>query len=362
MWPDRRVLDLFGIELPIIQAPMAGANGAELVIAVCEAGGLGSLPCAMLAPDQARAEFGIIRQRTSRPVNVNFFCHVPPQPDARREAAWKARLLPYYAELGVDSETTPAAPVRTPFNDALCQVVEQMRPEVVSFHFGLPEPSLLERVKATGAKVMSSATTAAEAQWLEDHGCDAIIAQGLEAGGHRGMFLSDEIATQPGTLALVPQVVDRVKVPVIAAGGVGDARAIAAAFALGAAAVQIGTAYLFCPESKISAPHRARLRSARDDETTLTNVFTGRPSRCLPNRLARELGPLSEAAPAFPLAANAIAPLRAKAEAMGSGDFSPLWAGQAAGLGRERPAADLTRELAAGALQRLGSLSRRPER
>jgi nitronate monooxygenase len=217
-------------------------------------------------------------------------------------------------------------------------------------------------VKATGAKVMSSATTVAEAQWLEDHGCDAIIAQGLEAGGPRGMFLSGEIATQPGTLALVPQVVDRVKVPVIAAGGIGDARAIAAAFALGAAAVQIGTAYLFCPESKISASHRARLGTARDDETMLTNVFTGRPSRCLPNRLARELGPISEAAPAFPLAANAMAPLRAKAEAMGSGDFSPLWAGQAAALGRERPAADLTRELAAGALQRLGSLSRRPER
>ncbi len=274
----------------------------------------------------------------------------------------KGSTLPYYAELGIDPEAVPAAPVRAPFSDALCQVVEQVRPEVVSFHFGLPEPSLLERVKATGAKVMSSATTAAEAQWLEDHGCDAIIAQGLEAGGHRGMFLSGEIATQPGTLALVPQVVDRVKVPVIAAGGIGDARAIAAAFALGAAAVQIGTAYLFCPESKISAPHRARLRSARDDETMLTNVFTGRPSRCLPNRLARELGPISEAAPAFPLAANAIAPLRAKAEATGSGDFSPLWAGQAAGLGRERPAADLTRELAAGALQRLGSLSPRPER
>jgi nitronate monooxygenase len=362
MWPDQRILDLFGIELPIIQAPMAGAMGAELVIAVCEAGGLGSLPCAMLAPDQARAELGIIRQRTSRPVNVNFFCHDPPRPDVQREAEWRARLAPYYTELGVDPETTPTTPVLTSFNDPLCQLVEEVRPEVVSFHFGLPEPSLLERVKATGAKVISSATTAAEAEWLEDHGCDAIIAQGLEAGGHRGMFLSGEIATQPGTLALVPQVVDRVKVPVIAAGGIGDPRAIAAAFALGAAAVQIGTAYLFCPESKISASHRARLRSARDDETMLTNVFTGRPARCLPNRLPSELGPIAVAVPDFPLAAKAIAPLRATAEARGSGDFSPLLAGQAAALGRERPAADLTRELAAGALQRLGSLSRRPER
>jgi nitronate monooxygenase len=360
MWPDHRILDLFGIELPIIQAPMAGAMGAELVIAVSEAGGLGSLPCAMLTPAQARAELGIIRQRTCRPINANFFCHAPPQPDAQRELAWKARLFPYYAEFGIDPDTAPAAAVRTPFNDALCQVVEEVRPEVVSFHFGLPEHSLLERVRATGAKVMSSATTAAEAEWLEDHGCDAIIAQGSEAGGHRGMFLSSDIATQPGTLALVPQAVDRVKVPVIAAGGIGDARAIAAAFVLGASAVQIGTAFLFCPEAKISAMHRARLKSARDDETTLTNVFTGRPSRCLPNRLARELGPITDAAPGFPLAASAIAPLRAKAESMGSGEFSPLWAGQAAALGRERPAADLTRELAAAALERLAALSRRP--
>ena len=361
MWPDRRILDLFGIEVPIIQAPMAGAMGAELVIAVCEAGGLGSLPCAMLSPEQARRELGIIRQRTSRPINVNFFCHVPPQPEARREAQWRARLAPYHAEFGLDPEAPPPAPVRAPFNDTLCRVVEEVRPEVVSFHFGLPEPSLVARVKATGAKIMSSATTAAEAHWLEERGCDAIIAQGCEAGGHRGMFLTADIASQPGTLALVPQVVDRVKVPVIAAGGIGDARAIAAAFALGAAAVQIGTAYLLCPEANISAAHRARLRSARDDETVLTNVLTGRPARGLTNRLMSELGPLTDAAPAFPLAANAIVPLRAKAEAMGSGDFSPLWAGQAAALGRERPAAEVTRELAAGALQRLSALSRRPE-
>jgi nitronate monooxygenase len=357
MWPDRRIFDLFALSLPIVQAPMAGANGSELVIAVSEAGGLGSLPCAMLSPDQARSELAIIRQRTARPINVNFFCHAPSAPDPEREAAWKARLAPYYGELGLDLSASPPAAVRMPFDDALCSLVEEFRPEVVSFHFGLPERGLLERVKATGAKVISSATTVEEAQWLEDHGCDAIVAQGYEAGGHRGMFLAADIASQPGTLALVPQVVDAVKVPVIAAGGIADARGIAAAFALGAAAVQIGTAYLFCPESTISGPHRARLKSARDDGTALTNVLTGRPARGFLNRLMRELGPMSDAAPGFPLAAGPIAPLRAKAEPTGSGDFSPLWAGQAAALGRAMPAGELTRQLADGALRRLEALA-----
>jgi nitronate monooxygenase len=231
-------------------------------------------------------------------------------------------------------------------------VVEQAKPEVVSFHFGLPERSLLDRVKAAGAKVISSATTVAEARWLEDHGCDAIIAMGLEAGGHRGNFLSHDPARQVGTFALVPLVVDAVTVPVIAAGGIADARGIVAALALGAAAVQIGTAFLFCPESKISKPHRAALKVASDDGTALTNLMTGRPARGLHNRMMRELGAISEA-PAFPLAAGAVAPLRVKAEAAGSGDFSPLWSGQSAALGVEMPARELVRKLAYEAQQRL---------
>jgi nitronate monooxygenase len=235
----------------------------------------------------------------------------------------------------------------------MCDLVEEFAPEVVSFHFGLPEQSLLERVRATGAKIISSGTTVEEARWLEGQGCDAIIAQGYEAGGHRGMFLSQDITTQAGTMALVPQVVDAVKVPVIAAGGIADARGIAAAFALGASAVQIGTAYLFCPEAKVSQLHREALRRARDNDTILTNVFTGRPARGIVNRIAREAGPMSDLAPEFPLAACAIAPLRATAEQAGSGDFSPLWSGQAAALAREVPAGELTRELAAETLARL---------
>ncbi|WP_378943233.1 NAD(P)H-dependent flavin oxidoreductase [Mesorhizobium sp. ANAO-SY3R2] len=357
MWPDRRILDLLGLELPILQAPMAGPVYSEMVIAVSEAGALGGLPCAMMTPDKARAELGIIRQRTARPINVNFFCHKQPEEDAAREAAWKRRLAPYYVELGLD----PGAPVprsaRAPFDDEFCAIVEEFRPEVVSFHFGLPDEVLLDRVKAAGAKVLSSATTADEAVWLEARGCDAIIAQGSEAGGHRGIFLTNDIANQPGTFALVPQVVDAVKVPVIAAGGIADARGIIAAFALGASAVQIGTAYLFCPEAKVSAVHKAALRGAKDDHTALTNVFTGRPARGIVNRIMRETGPISDLAPEFPLAGGALAPLRAKAEAQGSGDFTSLWSGQAASLGREMPAGNLTRMLGEEAQALLAKLA-----
>jgi nitronate monooxygenase len=358
MWPDRRILDLLRIDVPILLAPMAGAALADLAIGVAQAGGLGALPTALIGTDALRDELGKFRRAVpGKPINLNFFCHAPAVWDPARDAAWRARLAPYYRELGLD----PGMPVkpsnRAPFDDALCRIVEAERPEVVSFHFGLPAPELFVRVRATGAVVLSSATTVEEARWLAARGCDAIIAQGAEAGGHRGVFLGGDPATaaasQPGTMALVPQVVDAVGVPVIAAGGIADARGIAAAFALGAAAVQIGTAYLFCPEAIVSAPHRAALRAARDDGTALTNVFTGRPARGLVNRAIRELGPISRDVPAFPLAGGPLAPLRAKAEAQGSGDFGPLWSGQAAALGRELPAAELTRALASETLARI---------
>jgi nitronate monooxygenase len=350
MWPDRRILDLFGIELPIVQAPMAGATLADMAVAVAEAGGLGSLPCALLDVEGLRTQFGIIRQRTDRPVNVNFFCHRAPTPDPEREAAWKRRLEPYYRELGLDPTAPTPSGHRAPFDADFCAVVEELRPEVVSFHFGLPEPALLDRVRATDARIVSSATTVDEAVWLERAGCDAIIAQGLEAGGHRGMFLADLVEAQIGTLALVPQVVDAVAVPVIAAGGIADGRGIAAAFALGASAVQIGTAYLFCPEAIIASLHRKALQDPARRETALTNVFTGRPSRCILNRMVREVGPMTDDAPAFPLAGGALAPLRSAAEPAGSDDFMSLWSGQSAALGRVLPAGELTQRLAADAL------------
>ncbi|MDI2590316.1 nitronate monooxygenase [Pseudomonas sp. 681] len=348
-WPDTRILDLLGIELPIIQGPMAGATTSAMVIAACNAGGLGSMPAAMLSSDQLREELKTVRQHSSRPFNVNFFCHQPPAPDEQRARDWKNLLEPYYRELGADFDAPTPVSNRAPFDSAACEVLEEFRPAVVSFHFGLPEKSLLDRVKATGAKILSSATTVEEAIWLERHGCDAIIAMGYEAGGHRGMFLSDDLSSQVGTFALVPQVVDAVSVPVIAAGGIGDARGIAAAFMLGASAVQLGTAYLFTPEAKVSASHHKALRTARDSETAVTNLFTGRPARGIVNRVMREIGPINNKAPAFPLAGGALMPLRAKDEA----DFSNLWAGQALTLGIELSAAELTQRLAAEALAKL---------
>jgi nitronate monooxygenase len=338
---------LLGVELPIIQAPMAGVQGSALAIAVSNAGGLGSLPCAMLSPDALRGELAAIRSQTARPYNVNFFCHTPPRPDARREAAWRAVLAPYYEEFGLDAGAVPEGGGRAPFGPEAADVLGEFRPPVVSFHFGLPSAELLARVRSWGAKVLSSATTVGEARWLESRGVDAIIAQGVEAGGHRGMFLSDDVTTQVGTLALVPQIVSAVKTPVIAAGGISDARGVAAALALGAAGVQVGTAYLLCPEAVTSAVHRAALKSEAARHTVLTNVFTGRPARGIVNRLVREVGPISAAAPAFPSAAAAVAPLRAKAENLKSGEFSPLWAGQNADGCKEVPAAQLTRQLAA---------------
>ncbi|MFO0592045.1 MAG: nitronate monooxygenase [Polyangiaceae bacterium] len=344
------LLDLLGIELPILQAPMAGVQGSALAVAVSNAGGLGALPCAMLGMDALRNELSAVIAQTSQPFNVNFFCHPQPAPDAAKEASWRERLSPYYAELGIDTSALPSGPGRLPFSEEAASVLEEFRPKVVSFHFGLPSEALLDRVRGWGAKVLSSATTVAEARWLAARGVDAIIAQGTEAGGHRGSFLSEDLDRQTGTFALVPQIVDAVKVPVIAAGGIADARGVAAAMALGAAGAQIGTAYLLCPEATTSAVHRAALKSEAARVTALTNLFTGRPARGIVNRVLRELGPMNAQVPAFPLATSAIAPLRAKAESLGSGDFSPLWAGQNVSGCKEVPAATLTRELAAGVL------------
>lgn len=357
MWPNERLLDLLQIEVPIIQAPMAGANGSALAIAVSEAGGLGSLPCAMLNEDKMRAEAGNIRQQTAKPFSMNFFCHTVTTPTAAQQAAWKDRLAPFYAEYGLDPADVPPAAIRRAFDEGMCALVEDIKPNVVSFHFGLPDATLLARVKATGARVLSSATTVKEARWLEENGCDAIIAQGSEAGGHRGMFLTKDVTAQAGSMALLPQVVDAVTVPVIAAGGIADGRAIAAAFALGAAGVQIGTAFLFTPQSLISDLHRAALHQATDDQTVITNVFSGKPARGMINRVIREVGPMSTDTPPFPTAGNALAPLKAKAEADGSGDFTSLWSGQAAALARDMDAGELTRSLASDAQKRLKSLA-----
>jgi nitronate monooxygenase len=365
-----------GLEHPILQAPMAGVQGSALALAVSNAGGLGALPCAMLSPEALQQELTGLKQGTERPWNLNFFCHTPPEFDAARDAVWRAALAPHYTEAGLDIDSVPAGAGRVPFSHAVADALEDFRPPVVSFHFGLPAPDLLARVKSWGSVVLASATTVAEARWLEAHGADAVIAQGLEAGGHRGMFLSeklhphapplrgslppkgadrpwggpaaDDITTQVGTFALVPQIVQAVQLPVIAAGGIADARGVAAVLGLGAVAAQIGTAYLLCPEATTSAVHRAALQSDAAQHTALTRLFSGRPARGIVNRVMQELGAMSDAPPAFPLATSLIAPLRTHWEARGSGDFSPLWAGQNVSGCQAIGAGELTRQLAQG--------------
>jgi nitronate monooxygenase len=338
-----------GVELPIIQAPMAGVQDHKLAVAVSNAGGLGSIPCALLDPQQLRGELSALAAQTGRPFNVNFFCHRPTSPDPERLERWRAALTPYYREMGLDPVSAPSGPGRAAFNQNVLDIIQEFRPPVVSFHFGLPAPELLTQVRRWGAKILSSATTVDEARWLEANGADAVIVQGLEAGGHRGMFLSDDLTTQTGTFALLSQVLAAVHVPVIASGGIADAGGVARALSLGAAAVQVGTAYMLCPESTTSAVHRAALTSDAGRRTVITNVFTGRPARGIENRLIRELGGISPLAPPFPWATGAIVLLRKEAERRGNGDFSPMWAGQDVTGCREIPAAELTRDLAATA-------------
>lgn len=335
---------------PIVQAPMAGAQDHALAVAVSRAGGLGSLPAAMLGPEALAKELAALRDALGPEglFNVNFFCHVPPVPDAERESRWLDRLAPFHAELGLSRESVPRGPGRLPFGRESAQVIAAFRPPVVSFHFGLPEAALVAACKSWGAEIWSSATTVEEARWLEAHGADVVIAQGLEAGGHRGHFLSDDLTRQLPLGPLVQQIRRAVRLPVVAAGGIVDAAGVKAAHALGADAVQVGTAFLLCPEAQTSTLHRTALAGEAAAHTALTNVFTGRPARGIVNRFMREVGPLAPEAPAFPLATNASSPLRSAAEARGSADFTPLWAGQNAPLCRALSAATLIAELARG--------------
>jgi len=342
----KQLNELLNIEFPIIQAPMAGVQGSDLAIAVSNAGGLGSLPCGMLGPDAMRSELERISAATDRPYNVNFFCHTPPEDDAVAEQRWRSALLPYYQELGLDPGNVPAGAARVPFSAQAADILADFKPAVVSFHFGLPAPELVERVKSWGSLIISSATTVDEARWLELNGADCVIAQGLEAGGHRGMFLSDDLTTQVGTLSLLPQIVEAIDLPVIAAGGIADARGVAAAMTLGAAGVQIGTAFMLCPEATTSQVHRKFLSSGAAQHTAVTNLFSGRPARGIVNRAIRELGPMSDQVPAFPNASTAIGPLRKACEEKGLGDFTPLWAGQNVSGCCEIDAAEMVRRLA----------------
>ena len=344
----------------LIQAPMAGSQNHRLAAAVFLAGGLGSIPAAMLTTEQLQTELSAFEDAIASltdiplqwggclPVNVNFFCHTPPTEQLEKEAAWRQQLTPLYQAHGIDPQSVGSGLGRAPFSEESLKLMGQFKPAVVSFHFGLPKAEWVQQLKSWGIQIWSSATTVQEAQWLEQQGVDAVIAQGLEAGGHRGMFLSDDLSTQMGCLALLPQICKAVKLPVIAAGGISTAAAVSAAKALGANAVQVGTAFLTSHEATTSALHRQALMSDAAKHTALTNLFSGRPARGIVNKFMRDFGPLNPEAPAFPLATSAVAPLRAAAEAKGQSDYSPLWSGQNASDCQALPAADIAHKLLQG--------------
>lgn len=342
---SNKLQELLGVELPIIQAPMAGVQDSALVLAVSSAGGLGSLPCAMLSTDVLESELTKIQTNSDKPYNVNFFCHRQPDWDEQRDTKWKQSLNDYFLEYDLKVSDVPSGAGRLPFSHEVADIVEKFKPPIVSFHFGLPTPDLLERVKSWGSTVLSSATTVDEALWLEYNGCDGIIAQGVEAGGHRGMFLTSDLSSQADTFSLLQQIIERVSTPVIAAGGIANPEDVSKAISLGAVAAQIGTAYLLCDEATTSQLHREKLKSEDAENTILTNVFSGRPARGIVNRAISELGPISSAVPEFPLAGNAITMLRQAAESKGSSEFSPLWCGTNPGDCKEIPASKLTIEL-----------------
>ena len=345
MWPRRDLIDLLGIEHPIVQAPMGGESTPEMAIAVSNAGGLGGLGCSFMSLDELRAKAEAIRAGTNRPFNLNFFAHPEPREYAELDAATRARVAPFYAELGLESVPERGVAAVDTFTEAKLSVLLDIRPRVTSFHFGLPPRPMVEALHDAGSLILCSATTVAEARFLAEAGVDAIIAQGWEAGGHRGTFETSFEDFGVGTLALVPQVVDAVDVPVIAAGGIADGRGIAAAFALGASGVQMGTAFLSCPEANIGDDHRAALRQARDDETRLTRAFSGRPARAQNNRYIEAMAEDRAALPDFPTMYSFSDPLREVSEKRGDSDFQFLLYGQAAALNRDLPAAELMERL-----------------
>ena len=339
MWKDRRLLDLFGISHPIIQAPMAGASTPEMAAAAANAGCLGSLGCALMNEAGYRTHFEAARAQTNGALNVNFFCHEQPVNDDEKNKAAKKRLQAYYEEFNL-GELPDAVATSAPFGDEMAKAVLDTAPNIVSFHFGLPDLGLVKQLKSRGIKVLSSATTVEEARFLERNGADAIIAQGWEAGGHHGFFLEKDTAAI-GTFALVPQLVDAVEVPIIAAGGIADGRGIAASLALGAAGAQIGTAFLTTQESSVPVVHQQSLLQSDGSDTALTKVFSGRPARGIKNRYMTDLAHIEDDLPDFPIMNTLSGPLRKASAATGSPDMVAQWSGQAVGLNRKTTTKEL---------------------
>jgi len=353
MWPKNDLTELLQIEHPIIQAPMAGSSTPALAGAVSNAGGLGSLGCAAMSLDELVTTTDKLRTITDQPFNLNFFAHTEPQERPKVDSQVSTQIAFAYQERAISGPSKNNTKTYDQFNIDTVSALLKIKPRVVSFHFGLPSTDLVAALRDTGCNILCSATTVEEAKWLAENGVDAIIAQGWEAGGHRGTF---EVSFEDfgiGTMALVPQIVDAIDLPVIAAGGIADGRGIAAAFNLGASGVQLGSAFLSCPEASISTAHRNALQNARDDDTRLTRAFSGRPARARNNRyielMAQQRGKLVD----FPLMYRFSRPLMQSSVDNNDDDYSFLLYGQAAALNREMPASDLVTKLTEEALSLL---------
>nr|WP_298728361.1 nitronate monooxygenase [uncultured Steroidobacter sp.] len=340
------LLSLLGIEHPIIQAPMAGVSTPALAAAVSNGGGLGSLGLGASNVEQSRAAIRATRALTSRPFNINLFCHRRATADAAREAAWLAHLEPHFAQFGA----TPPRALREIYdtfvdNETMLAMLLEERPAIVSFHFGLPATAWIKQFRAAGIVTLACATNSEEAALCERAGVHAIVAQGVEAGGHRGVFEPERGDDGIGTFALVRMLAKQCSLPIIAAGGIMDGRGIVAAMALGAAGVQMGTAFVLCPESSANAAYREQMKSERARHTRITAAISGRGARGLPNRMYELLKDGAPALPDYPIAYDAAKALHAAASAQGNHEFAAYWAGQGAPLARELPAAVLLSQL-----------------
>ena len=342
-----RVCELLGITHPIIQAPMAGVTTVALAAAASNAGAIGTLAFGAMNAAQGRAQLLEMREATRQPYCLNFFCHQPAKKDTQRETKWLNYLAPFFAEFDAlpPTELTEIYKSFVDDEDMLAAVVEA-RPRAVSLHFGLPPAHYIAALKEAGCVLLATATTLEEAKKIEQAGIDIIVAQGYEAGGHRGTFHPERGDSSLGTFALVQLLARHTKLPIVAAGGIMDGQGIAAAMALGADAVQLGTAFILCPESSANAGYRALLKGPAAHQTAVTAVISGRAARGLPNRQFSDVGAATHPAiPDYPIAYDAAKKLHAAALQRGNLEFSVNWAGQGAPLAREMPAAELVKVL-----------------
>jgi len=341
MWPNSKLIELLEIEHPILQAPMGGESTPAMAIAVGNAGGLGGLGCSYMSNAELVEKVEQIRAGTTAPFNLNFFAHPPPAADAESYARTRDLVAPFYAELGIDELPDELHPSCSSFAESRLEALLQLRPRVVSFHFGLPRIEMVRALQDSGCLVACSATSVAEARWLNQAGIDIIIAQGWEAGGHRGSFQVCWEDSGVGGMALIPQIADAVDVPVVAAGGIADGRGIAAALILGASAVQLGSAFLSCPEANISDDYRTALQATSDDATRLTRAFSGRPARAMKNRYSEAMAQARLNFPDYPTMYGFSNPLSQAAEDNGTPGFEFYLWGQAAALNRRLSTAGL---------------------